>query len=311
VMGDVVSHGIRAASVMAQLRNALRTYAMDGAEPVDVVDRLSGVVRSLDRREMVTLAYVVVDPDADEIRYVLGGHPPPLIVDEDGPRFVEEPRSPPLGAVAHPRYTEGRAPLKPDSQIVLYTDGLIERRGVIVDEGLRLLSDVATGLAERDPEAICDALIDTLLPNGDPADDVALLVTRTVAQRGDLFEVRLPAVSGSLAVLRRALRQWLPQNGANEDDVVEVLIAVGEAAGNAVEHAYGPGDAVFDVSGSIAGDVLSMTVRDYGSWRPPRGQNRGRGTLLMQQLMDEFEVQSTSEGTGVRLMRRLGQDRRS
>ena len=311
VMGDVVSHGIRAASVMAQLRNALRNYAIDGAGPTEVVERLATVVRSLDRREMVTLAYVVVDADAHEVRYVLGGHPPPLVVDGDGARFLEEPRCPPLGAVAHPRYVEGTASLAPDSVLVLYTDGLVERRGEMIDDGLAGLRGVVEGSADRDPDALCDAALATLLPDGEAPDDVALLVTRTVAQRAHVFEVRLPAVASSLAVLRRALRQWLPQNGANEDDVIEILIAVGEAAGNAVEHAYGPGDAVFDISGTVTDDLFQIAVRDYGSWRPPRGQNRGRGTLLMQQLMDEFEVTTTSDGTEVRLSRRLGEDRRS
>jgi serine phosphatase RsbU (regulator of sigma subunit)/anti-sigma regulatory factor (Ser/Thr protein kinase) len=311
VMGDVVSHGIRAASVMAQLRNALRTYAMDGASPVEVVERLAGVVRALDRREMVTLAYLVVDPEANEVRYVLGGHPPPLVVDGDGSRFLEEPRSPPLGALAHPRYVEGSATLAPDSVLVLYTDGLVERRGAKIDDGIAGLVDVVADGTQRDPDMICDAALEQLLPGGEADDDVALLVTRTVAQRSDVLDLRLPAIASSLAVLRRALRTWLPQNGANDDDVIEVLIAVGEAAGNAVEHAYGPGDALFDVSGSVTDGVFEIAVRDYGSWRPPRGQNRGRGTLLMQQLMDEFEVSTTNDGTEVRLVRRLGLDRRS
>jgi anti-sigma regulatory factor (Ser/Thr protein kinase) len=85
-----------------------------------------------------------------------------------------------------------------------------------------------------------------------------------------------------------------------------VLIAVGEAAGNAVEHAYGPGDATFDVFGSVSAGELVICIRDYGNWRPPRGQHRGRGTMLMQQLMDDFEVTTTGEGTEVRMRRKLG-----
>jgi anti-sigma regulatory factor (Ser/Thr protein kinase) len=88
--------------------------------------------------------------------------------------------------------------------------------------------------------------------------------------------------------------------------VLETLIAVGEAAGNAVEHAYGPGDATFDVTGEITATTLEMVVRDYGQWRAPRGHNRGRGTLLMQRLMDDFEVTTAGEGTEVRMQRTLG-----
>ena len=311
VMGDVVSHGIRAASVMVQLRSALRTYALDGGEPARLLERLAAVVRSLERREMVTLAYVVVDPRRRELRYVLAGHPPPIVVDARGARYLSEPRNPPLGAVVHARFEQGTATIEPDSLVVLYTDGLVERRGRPLDQGFDQLCEVLTNGASRDPEAVCDGILDALVPERETPDDVALLVARTVAQRSDLFELSLPAVAGSLAVVRRGLRDWLPANGANEDDVIEILIAVGEAAGNAVEHAYGPGDAEFDVKGSITGRMLEISVRDYGSWRPPRGQNRGRGTELMQQLMDDFEVTTASDGTEVRLSRRLGEDRRS
>jgi len=129
---------------------------------------------------------------------------------------------------------------------------------------------------------------------------------RTVAARNDELQLHLPAITSSLVTLRRALRRWLTDNQADPDDVIEVLIAVGEAAGNAVEHAYGPGDATFDVQGSVRAGELDICIRDYGSWRPPRGQNRGRGTMLMQQLMDDFEVTTTSEGTEVRMRRTLG-----
>jgi anti-sigma regulatory factor (Ser/Thr protein kinase) len=147
------------------------------------------------------------------------------------------------------------------------------------------------------------------LVDGRTLDDVALLVARTAAQASDLFELRLPATAASLAALRRALRQWLTENGATANDVIDVLIAVGEAAGNAVEHAYGPGDASFDVAATIAGDEVEVVVRDFGAWRPPRGQNRGRGTLLMQELMDGFEVRTTEQGTEVRLRRSIGAER--
>jgi anti-sigma regulatory factor (Ser/Thr protein kinase) len=286
-------------------------YAGDGDAPGEVLQRLSAIVRSLDRREMVTLAYMVVAPGGRELRYVLAGHPPPVIVDADGARYLDEPRNPPLGAVPHPTFQEGTTTLTPDSVIVLYTDGLVERRDRPIDEGLDGLCEVASGATAREPEALCDLLLTELAPEEQANDDIAVLVTRTVAQRADLFEVRLPAAAQSLTILRRALRDWLPANGANDDDVVEVLIAVGEAAGNAVEHAYGPGDAVFDVSGSVSGTMLEIAIRDFGNWRPPRGQNRGRGTLLMQQLMDSFEVQTKSDGTEVRMVRRLGEDRRS
>jgi GAF domain-containing protein/anti-sigma regulatory factor (Ser/Thr protein kinase) len=305
-MGDVVSRGVRAASVMGQLRQALRSHAIEGDPPARLVERLAGTVRSLDRREMVTLHYATLDQPGRELRYVSAGHPPALLIEDGKPRFLDAARGAPLGAIAHPRYGETAEPLGDDAVIVLYTDGLVERRGRPIAEGLERLAACAAA-AGPDPERICDALIESLVDEA-TADDVAVLVARTVAQSPEHFELRLPAQSASLAIMRRALRRWLQDNGATRDDVLEVLIAVGEAAGNAVEHAYGPGDASFEVTATVADDDLHIVVRDFGSWRPPRGQNRGRGTLLMQELMDAFEVRTTAEGTEVRLRRRLGKE---
>jgi len=303
-MGDVVSRGIRAASVMGQLRHALRTRALEGDSPGEVAYHLNEMVRGLDRREMVTLSYLAVDASGREVHYVSAGHPPALCVSEGEPRFLDDARGVPLGALAHPRYDEAVARIAPDSLLVLYTDGLVERRDRAIDEGMQRLESttLAAGAAAED---VCRALSDVLI-DAETEDDVALLVARTVAARRDEFELRMPAISGSLVTLRRALRQWLRDNGADADDLIEVLIAVGEAAGNAVEHAYGPGDASFDVVGVVTGGDLEITIRDYGSWRPPRGHNRGRGTMLMQQLMDEFEVRTTPDGTEVRMRRTLG-----
>jgi GAF domain-containing protein/anti-sigma regulatory factor (Ser/Thr protein kinase) len=304
VMGDVVSRGVRAAGVMGQVRHALRTFAVEGGEPERIVERLGGMVRALERREMVTLAYVAVDTDARELHYVSAGHPPPLVIEDGTPRFLEGGRGAPLGALAHPRYRAATEAVAPDALVILYTDGLVERRDRPISEGLERLAAIACD-AGPDPEDVCQALTAALVDEK-THDDVALIVARISPQRSNRFDLHLPAVTGSLAALRRALRQWLVENGADADDVLEVLIAVGEAGGNAVEHAYGPGDAVFDVVGTISGKALEISVRDYGNWRAPRGQNRGRGTLLMQQLMDDFEVRTTAGGTEVLLRRTLG-----
>ena len=308
-IGDVVSRGIRAASARGPLRHALRTRARDGAGPRELVEHMAETVRHLDQREMVTLCYLELAQDGREVTYVSAGHPPALVISGGKTRFLEGARGVPLGAVANPRYDEAVVALEPDSLIVLYTDGLIERRHQAVNVGMERLSTIAQ-TAGSDPVAICHALSDEMIDD-EAEDDVALVVARTVSPRTEEFEVRLPAISTSLAPLRRSMRQWIRENGGDDDDEIEILIAVGEAAGNAVEHAYGPGDASFDVIGKVSACDLEIAVRDYGSWRPPRGHNRGRGTQLMQQLMDEFEVRTTAEGTEVRMRRRLREGSRA
>ena len=308
-MGDVVSRGVRAAGVMGQLRHALRTYAIEGDPPARLAARLAAVVRSLERREMATMAYVTIDPDSHQVRYVSAGHPPPLVVEDGQTRFLEDSRGAPLGALAHPRYEEGDDTLADGGLLVLYTDGLVERRDRSLDDGLDRLAEVAAE-APPDPESLCAALTDALV-DAHTRDDVAVIVAGVAAHRSERFELRLPAVAGSLSALRRALRQWLTDGGADDDDVIETLIAVGEAAGNAVEHAYGPADAAFDVTGVLVDGAVALVVRDYGSWRAPRGTHRGRGTLLMRELMDDFAVETTTAGTTVRLRRVLGRGSRA
>jgi anti-sigma regulatory factor (Ser/Thr protein kinase) len=106
--------------------------------------------------------------------------------------------------------------------------------------------------------------------------------------------------------MRRALRDWLGAVGANEDEAYDILVAVGEAAANAIEHAYGPAPAHFEIDADLDGETVAITVRDEGIWRAPRGLHRGRGLGLIQELMDDFDVARAESGTEVRMHRTLG-----
>jgi anti-sigma regulatory factor (Ser/Thr protein kinase) len=306
-MGDVVSRGVRAASVMGQLRNALRAYALDGRPPAAVLERLHGVLRSLERREMATLAYMVLDPGALSYTLASAGHPPPLVLGPDGAvDLIEEGRGPPLGAVAEALYHETSGGLAPGVTVLLYTDGLVERRDMWIDQGIERLTVEAAGAAGAGPEDLVSRLLGALVPEGGGQDDVAVLAVRLTPQSADRLVVRLPAEPHVLSPLRRTLRQWLEALGADEAEVYDVLVAVTEASANAIEHAYGPADDTFEVEAEAGRDgEVTLVVRDHGRWRPPRGHNRGRGTLLMQELMDHFEVTTSEAGTEVRMRRRL------
>ena len=141
-----------------------------------------------------------------------------------------------------------------------------------------------------------------------PTDDVALLLVRPVAVLGTHLEGRWPADPTSLVQLRRTLERWLVEGGADRSEVYEIVVAASEAATNAIEHAYGPGEAHFEVRCDLNPDdsVVTIVVRDRGQWRSPRGRDRGRGLQLVKGLMDEAEVLTTASGTEVRLCRRLG-----
>jgi anti-sigma regulatory factor (Ser/Thr protein kinase) len=117
------------------------------------------------------------------------------------------------------------------------------------------------------------------------------------------LELRVPAEREQLAGVRSTVRRWLEGVGAAGGDVADILLACGEAAANAVEHAYGPTDADFGLSAEFSDGEVVLTIRDRGQWRAPRGENRGRGRALMEAVMDSVEVEPTLEGTTV-VMRR-------
>src|SRR4051794_10172382 len=175
-MGDVVSRGVRAASVMGQLRNALRAYALDGPPPGLVVERLHTMLRTLERREMATLAYMVLDPIALSFTLASAGHPPPLVLSPDGRVcLIEEGRGPPLGAVADAIYKEASGVLAPGATVLLYTDGLVERRDMWLDEGMERLVTESKGACGAPPDELLERLLGALVPEGGAEDDVAAL----------------------------------------------------------------------------------------------------------------------------------------
>jgi anti-sigma regulatory factor (Ser/Thr protein kinase) len=106
--------------------------------------------------------------------------------------------------------------------------------------------------------------------------------------------------------MRPLLRRWLTHFGAGPDEVYDITVAVQEAATNAIEHAYAPGGASFDVEASCHDHVVTIVIRDRGHWRAPRGTHRGRGLTMMRELMDEVDVQQADEGTTIVLRRSLG-----
>ena len=303
VMGDVAGKGLAAASMVGRLRSALRAYALEGHAPARVVEQLNRLIwTEADEGQMATLIYAVVDPAEGEVRWVNAGHPPALLVNGgERPQYLEGGASVPLGVLPFPDFEEVAVPMDPGGSVVLYTDGLVERPGENIDDGLGRLVAAVRG-APTEPEALCDHLLQELVPDGGTPDDVALLTLRTIPM-ADRFRVEFPTNPEALASMRAVMRRWLRHVGGDDQLVAEIVTACGEAATNAIEHAGGV--ASFEVSGLMDGPEVVLTVRDYGAWRPPRTGDHGRGLSLMRALMDTVVVTPTPEGTTVRLRRRL------
>ena len=308
VVGDVAGHGLRAAASMGQLRNAFRAYGMVEASPAEVVARINRLVMSGVEQVMATVLYLVLDRETGEVAWSAAGHPPPLVIAPDGARFLEGGRSVPIGAADPAVFREATAILPPGSSLLLYTDGLVERRDTPLDERLKELAEAAAAAGDELGE-LCEHVIAKVLGPGDPSDDVAILAVRPLPVADTEISLTLPAEPGSLAQLRRRLARFLHVTGATELEQYEITLTICEAAGNAIEHAYGPGDATYEVDVSFEDGELTAVVRDSGSWRDKRGEHRGRGLAIIEDLMDDVAVERADGGTLVRMRRRVGEDR--
>ena len=301
-VGDVVGHGVAAASVMAQLRTALRAYAIEEHPPALVVEAVNRMMWELGPRAMTTLAYVVLDPAEETLDLVLAGHPPPLMISDGSAEYLPLQGGMALGASPTSTYGSQTVRYPAGMMLVLYTDGLVERRGEAIDDGLDRLRGLGTGVADVDD--VCEGIVDRMLVD-DPDDDVAVLAARLPPLSEDLH-TRWPAQPEALVAVRHLLRRWLRAHGAADAEEYEILVACQEACANAVEHAYGPGRAHFEVNAEHRSSRIRVTIRDHGRWRPPRGAHRGRGLVLMRSLMETVDVEHGDAGTVVVLERTLG-----
>jgi serine phosphatase RsbU (regulator of sigma subunit) len=184
VVGDIVGHDTEAAAAMGQLRASLRTIALDSqSTPANVLSRLARVNAHLKIVHLATLVYAQLSPEPGggwTMRWSNAGHPPPILVGPDGARVLEEGFGPALVPLAGGAHREARVPLPVGSTLILYTDGLIERRGIDLQDSLLELRRKAGSMGDVPLDDICEALL-----SGAPtSDDIALLVLRVSERTG-------------------------------------------------------------------------------------------------------------------------------
>jgi hypothetical protein len=172
-IGDVAGHGLDAVADMAAARFSLRALALTDPAPEVVLDRLNQVVHVFEQDNMITALYGVLDPGARTWTYASAGHLPALVRARDGATcLLTEPPDPPLGVARSFRTRHVKLPDR--ATLVLYTDGLIERRSESLVEGLGRLQRVCSH-GPTDPRALCDYLCDVLIGAGENEDDVAIV----------------------------------------------------------------------------------------------------------------------------------------
>jgi serine phosphatase RsbU (regulator of sigma subunit)/anti-sigma regulatory factor (Ser/Thr protein kinase) len=307
-VGDVVGRGLQAAVVMGRLRSTIRAYSLEHNDPSHVITRVDRKLRHFEPSEMATMLLAVIEPDHRTMRVSVAGHPPPILAEAGLPaRSLDIPADPPLGIRGGVNRRTTTVELPAGAAMCWFSDGLIERRGVPLEDRLDDLRSVVTA---DDPDIVCSRVMTAMVGLDPPGDDVAVLVARrrTDRQFTDLCMV-VPAEASELSRIRAGVRRWLAAVGAAGPDVNDLLVAIGEACSNVIEHAYGPRAGTIDLHMALdpADPTLVVaTVRDRGAWRSARGENRGRGLRLIGGFCDEHHIDVGPEGTEVVMRRRIG-----
>ena len=305
VIGDVAGRGVRAAATMGQLRAAARAYTLEGSSPATILEMVNGLAHAAGLRDMATAMCVAYEPVSGRLAIANAGHLPPLVVSPGGRvRRLEVGGSLPLNVEPNTRYSETEDRLEAGDTLLLYTDGLVERSGETLREGLRDLERAAAE-APSGVGPLCDHITDRVLGDASRSDDVALIAFQALSEDSAPLDLRVPAVPQAVGDVRRSLRRWLEQAGAGDAETHAIVLAAGEACANSIEHAYGPGDAELEVAAHLDAGMVRLTIRDYGQWRPARGEHRGRGLELMRATMDDVAVTQGDGGTVVELSLRL------
>jgi serine/threonine-protein kinase RsbW len=182
VVGDVAGHDMVAAAQMAQLRSVCRALQTEG--PAQLLDAIQSRWEHVGLDRLATAVFARLDPATGRLRLASAGHPPPVMVAEDGARVVPVEPVPPLGAPPLPA-AEWHGILPAGAALVFYTDGLVESNERDVDEGTRVLVEACSTASSGDPEQLADRILEALT-TPDRSDDVAVLVVRRLAStRGD------------------------------------------------------------------------------------------------------------------------------
>jgi PAS domain S-box-containing protein len=310
IVGDAVGRGIDAATVMGQLRSALSSLAYTGADPARTLEYLDRFARTIRGARSTTCLYVILDPAREQLSYSCAGHIPPMVVGPDGTcALLDQMQDPPLAITrgqVHRRCATHAFPV--GSTIVLCTDGLVERRGESIDRGFERLSAAVGGAGGSEIDNLCDDVIKTLLVDSGQRDDVAVVLARLVGAPAGGFSLTVPAEPEQARRVRHEFEHWLGEIGVTEDERNDIVLALGEAVANSIEHGYddGTGGAI-SVEAERRSDGMRIVVQDRGRWRVPRADaNRGRGVPIMRQCVDNVEISTTPTGTTVVLETHVG-----
>jgi len=298
-IGDVAGHGLSAAVVMGEARQAVRASAYDARSPGEVLSRANQMLRAAPM--MVTALVGIFDPRTSVFTYASAGHPPPLVITSDGHSFMLPNGDLPLGVVEDLAPAPWTFTLSPGTLLVLYTDGIVEfDRDVFFGESalIRASIDELADLSAHPAKSVQDRVFGSK----QNLDDVATMTLYVPARALEAFDCVFSAVPFAAPFVRRGLERFLIDHGVGDDHRFAIITAVGEAVANAVEHAYTALPGTVHLCVRFEDSMVRVHIEDCGRWRPAsKEEERGRGIPLMRALMDRVEIRTDSASTQIRM----------
>ncbi|MFF9201818.1 SpoIIE family protein phosphatase [Streptomyces sp. NPDC014986] len=299
VIGDVQGHSAGAATLMGQMRTALRAYAVEGHPPDVVVSRANRLLMDMETDLFATCCYVDIDMEEGFAWCVRAGHLPPVLRHPDGSTDIAEAEGgPPLGVVQQSDFPMSPLRLQPGTMLALTTDGLVETPESDIDEGMERF---ARQLSAADPARL-GAVADALLGKARRSDDVALLLMRYDGMasrplRESWTVWRVPqAVGHARRFTRRTLRSW-----EVTEDIDAALLAVSELVTNALVHT----DGKVRLDLTLVNGRLRLAVADASPRTPVKPTSigweatGGRGILLVEAVSAAWGALPVSGGKQV------------
>lgn len=300
IVGDCVGRGLAAAAVMGQLRSSARALLLTGASPAKLLEHLDSVAAFIPDAFCTTVFVAILDVRSETLSYSSAGHVPAVVATgESPPQLLTDARSVPLAVHRDEPRPQATATLTGGSTLLLYTDGLVERRDEPIDAGIARVADVMVQTAEMPVDAVADAMLDELSPELGYDDDVAIVLYR---HPGPALVIEIDAIPTRLSDVRHQLIAWLRGAGVSEMLAADIVLVVNEACSNSAEHAYrGQDPGPMRVEGAVDDRHIHIRVADSGSWKTPPADpgTRGRGLLLMRTLSEGVDLDGTAHGTTV------------
>ncbi|MBV8530399.1 MAG: SpoIIE family protein phosphatase [Candidatus Eremiobacteraeota bacterium] len=297
-IGDVGGHGLEAAVAMNEARQALRLSALERMAPAQAMMRTNAALMLDDEHQIITAVFGIIDVSRSTFRYSCAGHPPPAIAPLLGRARYLQGGGIPLGVDASAPFPALEAELEPYATLLLYTDGLIEFGRDIERESGRLLDALSARVQDTGPDG-ANVLLRHML-NGRQFDDIAVLTATVLPARTDHVELRLPAAPSSAAIARRLASRYARVAKLSPERTFDLTIAVGEAAANAVEHAYRGAAGDFVLRLTTREDKIFGELQDLGTWRDAApAVERGRGLSILRATTRRCDVNRSANGTTV------------